>query len=358
MKNRIGIVTFHDHENYGAALQAFGLCKALETLGAEVCFVCDKRARTAAADRETVGPQPDLKYDKVAVVAKKMMQRYMDMRKKEFQRFVANHLPQVDLTEGADLNQEFSCFVAGSDQIWNYEITGADPFWFLDFAKPQKRISYAASFGMEELPEKTRDWYYEQLKSFAEISVREASGAGIIQELLGREAQICPDPTLLLTAQEWEKLVHDSKEAVVLYMTEFDTELYKIAQERAKTLGCQLVCISSMLSIQGLSSQAGGCGPQEWLSCFYHAKEIYTNSFHGTVFAVLFHKDLYIKPLQKLAKRNDRIQNLLDNLGAVWKEDPQTKISQISFSRNWDAVDDKISEMRKVGMDYLKRVLP
>ncbi|MBE5867565.1 MAG: polysaccharide pyruvyl transferase family protein [Lachnospiraceae bacterium] len=356
MKNRVGIVTFHNHENYGAALQAFGLCRALETLGAEVCFVRDKRAKAAVAEQEA-GVSPDLKYDKVAVVAKKMMQRYMDLRKKEFQRFVENYLPEADLTEERDLNQEFSCFVAGSDQVWNFEITGADPFWFLDFAEPQKRISYAASFGMEELPEKTREWYYEQLKDFAQISVREASGAGIIQELLGREAQICPDPTLLLTAKEWAELVHDSKEAVVLYMTEFDSQLYKIAQERAKALGCQLVCISSMLSIQGLSSQAGGCGPQEWLSCFYHAKEVYTNSFHGTVFAVLFHKDLYIKPLQKLAKRNNRIQNLLDTLGAVWKEDSQTKIFQISFLQNWDVVDEKISELRKVGMNYLKKVL-
>ncbi len=181
--------------------------------------------------------------------------------------------------------------------------------------------------------------------------------ARIIRDLLGREARQCPDPTLLLTGEQWRGMVSKASESVVVYMTEFDKVLYEVGKQRAEALGIPLVCISTMISTQGMISCAGGCGPAEWLSCIDHAREVYTNSFHGVVFSTLFHKELFVKPLQRLAKRNSRLDSFLNGLDAIRESDPNSAISHVIFKNGWADADTRAAVLRAEGMDYLRSVL-
>lgn len=357
MNGNVGIVTFHNHPNYGAVLQAYALKSVLEEQGWTVSFICDRR-KPEQEPQASVPPAGETEQEKRARRTRelllKMSRKPIEDQKRIFTEFAARHFNETELTAGGDLNGEFAFFVAGSDQVWNSEITNPDPFWFLDFAAPEKRFSYAASFGMDALPESWKDWYRKQLKGFARISVREQSGQRIVEELTAAAAQVCPDPVFLPETQLWDALGADCPKAVVAYMIEFDEHLYRAAQKRAEELGLPLIYITNV-NITPNSLKRTFCTPEEWVGYFRQAQEVYTNSFHGLSFSCLFHKPVCYRGLQRLAKRNNRIENLLQTLGA--EKNPCAHVEggfTLTFPAGWDGVDAGIAQLRQTGRAYLR----
>lgn len=365
MSHKVGIVTFHNHSNYGAALQAYGLKHVLEEMGVEVYFVCDDRKKGKEPQNkdeqkpieEMVASAEDKRVRRIMDATRRLSDKTKKIQKQLFSDFAFRYFKQINLSEVREKENEFAFFLAGSDQIWNFEITGVDSFWFLDFAPKEKCFSYAASFGMTTLPEKGKLWYRKQLQHIEEISVREESGVQIVDELLGREAVVCPDPVFLPEVSDWEKLKKECQESVVVYMTEFDAGLYNEAQKQAKKMGLPFVYIGyANLGVTGFSLVH--CDPQEWLGYLYHARVVYTNSFHGCAFSLLFHKKLFYKPLVMLAKRNERVKSLFQKLciePVACRERPD--IFEISFESSWESTDIKIEEMRECGRKYLRNTV-
>lgn len=360
MKPTVGIVTYHDHPNYGAVLQAYALKSVLEEQGAQVRFVCDRRTAAPAAQEGSAPPSNETEQEKRARKARelmaKMAEKQLAPQKRIFKDFAARRFCEAELTADTDLNREFSFFVAGSDQVWNYEINGMNPFWFLDFAAPDKRYSYAASFGMDALPENRKDWYRAQLNRFAAISVREGSGVSIVEELTGRKAAVCPDPVFLPERALWQSLMEPCPRAVVAYMIEFDEHLYRAAQKHALREGLPLIYITN-LNVTPNSLQRTFCTPEQWLGYFHSAEGVYTNSFHGLSFSCLFHRPVVYRGLQRLAKRNNRIENLLGALNARRQgvEDIPEGFA-LSFPEGWDGVDAKIAALRSAGRTWLNSI--
>lgn len=373
MKRKVGIVTFHNHINYGAALQAYGLKYTLEKMGLEPYFICDKRkgnklsgcqteeapgkdaAAAAEGKQESIAATEPAKSGVDALRSRSL--QFQEMQKGLFRAFAAQNFRETDLTKESDLNEEFDFFVAGSDQIWNCEVTGVEPFWFLDFARKEKRFSYAASFGMDALPERGKMWYKERLRNFSAISVREKSGRGIVRELLDKEAVVCPDPVFLPEIEDWKALMKPCEEAVVVYMTEFDMGLYRAAQKHADNLKIPFVYIGyTNFCIPGFKLTV--CDPAEWLGYLFHAKVIFTNSFHGTVFGAFFHKRLYFKPLIQLAKRNNRVNNLMESLHAEQRPcGDMPNIYEVVFPEGWERTDERVAGLRDMGKAYLSAVV-
>ena len=141
---RAGLVTFFDHPNYGAVLQAYGMKYALEKLGCSVTFIKNTGNQNGAA----------LEKDRRLWVLEALRRRQDTLRRlrKPFDDFSGKYFRTEELDGRHDVNFGYDFFIVGSDQVWNMEITGFDPFWFLDFAPPEKRFSYAASFGTDCLP--------------------------------------------------------------------------------------------------------------------------------------------------------------------------------------------------------------
>ena len=343
---RAGVVTFFDHPNYGAVLQAYGMKYALEKLGCSVTFIRNARE-----------PNPAPEIDRRLLVLEALRRRRDALRplRKPFADFAEKYFRTEKLDGQHDVSAGYDFFIVGSDQVWNLEITGYDPFWFLDFAPPEKRFSYAASFGTDRLQENSLPWYRERLSGFANLSVREASGQEIIRELTGTEAILCPDPALLPERGVWEKLMVPGEEAVVLYTAEFDAELYQDAKADAAARGLPLAVFGA--NQPPSAGETAVPSPEAWLGSIANAAAVYTNSFHALIFSHIFHKELRIRPLARMKNRNSRLFSFIASMEETLTEEgsrPGLYLLKDSGSRK--KADARLEALRHSGYACLRKI--
>lgn len=336
---KTGILTFHDADNYGALLQAYALQQTLKKLGMDNELI--DIARDAKPDTKIPEKGP------MAVFMKRVTE-VGEKRKKLFQAFREEYLdvsPKYEKSEVSRLNEEYSLFFAGSDQIWNFKIPDVDPRYFLPFASDDKKYSYAASFGAKEIPEKVRSWCGEQLKTFRKLSVREESGNQIIQTLTGREAQVHADPTLLLERADWEQISKEKESNYVfLFLLVYDEEAVNKAKEIAKERNLELKTVTAAFIPQLGMNAWCEVGVPEWITWIRNAQYVVTNSFHGTVFSILFEKEFEAVPLKgELSARNGRIEELLRKTG-------------LTEGRDFEKAKAVIAGMRREALDYLTEI--
>ena len=189
----------------------------------------------------------------------------------------------VDFTRVAD---EYDYFVTGSDQVWNPHYADLEKL-FIKFAPSEKRIAYAASISCPEIPQAKQQTFIDGVNGMKEISVREQAGADLIQQLTSRRVQVVADPTMLVAAKDWRSIARKPswlKGDEQLLVTYFlgkrpDSVIEGIAREN----GLQIV---NMLDERVFEHYA--IAPEEWLWLIDHARFMYTDSFHGTVFSILF----------------------------------------------------------------------
>ena len=196
---KVGIVTFHQALSYGAKLQAYALQKFLEYNGVEndiIDYTCHFMY-TRLIRPIRVGNKHKLKSCVRSLIT--MRQTGIDRKKSvEFRNKYMKLSRPFDADNIKEASDEYSAFIAGSDQVWSPTCVGFDPVYFLNFAKPEQKYSYAASIAVKELPADKKDDYKRLLSDYQAFSVREESAAAIISELLGRESEVNIDPTLLL----------------------------------------------------------------------------------------------------------------------------------------------------------------
>lgn len=341
---KIGILTFHEADSYGAVLQAYALQQTLLKLGADSEFV---HIKTQNAPEKAPAPS-----GAAAIFARKI-QAESEKRAALFTQFRQEHLKISDAySPSDDIDKDFDRFIAGSDQIWNFRIPGADARYFLPFAKPEKRYSYAASFGASDLPEKAVPWVSEQLLKFKGISVREESGKKIVSELIGAEADVNLDPTLLPERKDWEALTEDysGEPYVLLFLLKYDEELVARAKKEAEASGLSLKVVTAAFMPQMGIDSWNKTGVTDWLSAIKNAEAVFTNSFHGMVFSMIFSRRFHIHRLTgELSSRNGRLEELLSFLEL---SDALEGVVLPDYERVW-----KLLESRKeASFSYLRRI--
>ena len=343
---KAGILTFHEADNYGAVLQAYALQQTLGKLGADSEFVTS----------DAVPKAPETASGPAAIFMKKI-QAEGAKRSALFEAFRNNSLrcaPRVPKAELKSCNEMFDAFIAGSDQIWNFRIPGADERYFLPFADEGKRYSYAASFGAEEMPAQAKNWCAAQLSKFTEISVREESGRAIVQTLTGRDACVCLDPTLLLEPSEWRAMATpaQSGEYVLLFLLRYDEELVRAAKEEAQNRGVELRTVTASFLPQFGFANWSGTGPSEWVGLFAGASCVFTNSFHGTVFSLMFERPLRVAKMSgELASRNGRIEELLARAGLA------EALTGKPASLPAGEFAERIAEAKEASLQYLRKII-
>lgn len=307
---KAGILTFHQADNYGAVLQAYALQTTLSRLGVESEFV--------AFDGD--GQRPGAPPAQSPPFAKKLWAE-QGKRAALFDRFRKTRLvcaESISKERAGELDGQYDVFIAGSDQVWNFQVPGADGRYFLPFAAPGKRVSYAASFGMDVIPEDRRDWYAQRLNGFRTISVREKRGQELVRELTGRDCAVCLDPVLLLSREDWQELAPPAGGVpyVFLHMVQFDKALLERAKAFAAKQGLEL-----RIATAGYVPQCGfpawsETGVEQWVGLIQNAAYVFTNSFHAVAFSLLFGSPVSAAPLQeKLSGRNGRVAELLECAG-------------------------------------------
>lgn len=342
---KIGILTFHEADSYGAVLQAYALQQTLSKLGADSEFVRVRMPQSIAPAQGITG---------AAAAFARRMQAEGKKREALFSDFRQKYMRISDPYEPTDnIDGNYDCFVAGSDQIWNLRIPGVDARYFLPFARPGKRYSYAASFGADEIPEKAKAWTAGQLSQFQGISVREESGCQIVKDLTGREAEVCLDPTLLPDRADWEALapLEDTQPYVLLFLLKYDEGLVEKAKAEADRRGVPLRTVTAAFMPQMGMSAWNTTGVTGWLCAIRNARCVFTNSFHGMVFSMIFGRGFHVQRLTgELSTRNGRLEELLSFLGL---DDALEGIAEPDYEKVWKLLEPR----RTASLEYLRRII-
>lgn len=370
---RIAIITFHRAYNYGAVLQCYALYHSLKALGHE-CHVLDYWPKYFY-NQYYVHGDFSLTHPPVKTWINHLrIKKVLDKRNKGFEKFLENYLElsPVDIENGRISleNNTFDLYITGSDQVWNDRCARFDRNYFLDFpcAKDSKRASYAASFGLKKIPENLKEEYQSRLNGFMAYSVRENDGKDILEDLLGVTASVNCDPTLLLSQHDWNNVsstdVDPSTPFVLVYYVTKTNELQKRAYSYAKKHGYKLVILPCNMSIDVLTGKIDKAfdaelhlndSPLEFLNLFKNASYVFTNSFHGTVFSLLYHKQFCLQIKLEGNKRNNRALNLLRQVGLI-----SSNFSDDAFNTDmdteWNLVDRNIETMRREGLNYLSSI--
>lgn len=190
---KVGILTFHDAHNYGAVLQAYALKKYIKTLGYD--------AKIINYHHETI---PD-----------GFPREGYEVRWDKFNKFIKEltDFEEKVCTSEEELEKlDIDFWICGSDQIWNTEITrGFNKGFFLDFETQGKKISYAVSMGIPELPEKHEEDFKNSINKLDHISVREETLKGYAEKFTKKQVIKTLDPTLLLESKDYDDLILDNK---------------------------------------------------------------------------------------------------------------------------------------------------
>ena len=359
---KLGILTFHSVSNYGAVLQAYALSKTILDKGYN-CEIIDYQNNEIKKEYKIFSKNKiNLKHPKL-MINNILMIPHIKQRNKIFSQFRKNYL-HISEKQYNELTfpdkDEYEAIIAGSDQIWNFRCNGNDTHYLLDFVdkKECKCYSYAASLGAKTLSEEEKKVYKNLLEDFEEISVREHSSALMLEEILHKKIRTSVDPTLLLTKNDWAKLKTDTLEknyVLVFLMSHSDkilSDAYRFAQKRKK----KLIYINMYKAHQPKEyNSVYSATPKEWLGLIANADYIITNSFHGTVFSIIFERQFTVLPINDKGK-NERLIQLLEITGLQQK----LQNYSIDFKEediNYIEVNEKIKEERKKDLLYLDSIL-
>lgn len=321
-------ITLHAINNYGSVLQTYATEAIFKKLGCEVETIdyIRKTARLNSSSEilkaKNLSPKLKLKTWIYHLFFKnrsgERTAKFMEFRKK-----------YLNLTDKYYSNEELKnnppfadVYCTGSDQTWNTVCQGGVPMaFFLDFVPSNKiKISYAASFGLNKIPDNDKTEVKKLLSSYSYISVREQSGVDILKEL-GLKSTLVLDPTLTLNVSDWNEIAEPrlfEEEYIFAYQLNRNPLFNKYINTFAKKRGLKLVLVRSR---KERVSRNGVCitdaSPQEWLSLVKNAKYVITDSFHCTAFCILFHRQfIVIMPPQYSVRISDFLKgvNLSDRI--------------------------------------------
>ena len=373
LKNVDGaIVTLTGYYNYGNVLQRYALQKFLSNSGYNFISYVDDFSSAAAM----------YKTDNIIKIKTpiRLIKRFMNYQKpywyipthgdlhpeaKRMQNIIEFVNSNINIKKFSP-SDEYRNYIVGSDQVWRDWWDGGESwkYYFLDFLKNDdiNRISYAASFGKSDIREVFKDkdikFVEEKLQKFKHISVREKSGANIIQNMKNvKEAKVVVDPTLLLSAESYSELINKTDEkykkihpifCYILGETDEITKLIEDIQDVKKQP------ITKVRSHEG--SEEDVLPPVEfWLKGFRDADLVITNSFHGMVFSVLNNTDFIV-----VGNENGglaRMLDFLDRFSIRGRYIDESKISSFDIKSlepiDWSKVNKKLHNNRKNSAEWL-----
>lgn len=357
-KNKVGIVTIHDADNYGSALQAYATQKIISNLGYNAIIVdhiCKKISKEYGLKR--IFAQKNIKSIIETIV--RIITIYPSRIK--FKKFREEFFNEQDEESVIKNQNEFTKFLVGSDQVWNYKITDFDKAYFLDFVNDNhKKISYASSFGITEIPEDKKEDYKNLLKEFEHIAVREEQAIKIVKNLTGRDVETVLDPTLLINKEEWKEIVKTKKHEknyILCYQIAYSQSLVDFAQELAKKTNKKIISIQGSMRHRFNAKYIWDAGPVEYINLFLNADYIITNSFHGTAFSINFNKNFFTELLPSFEKTSSRLESILDLFELRSRQIINGKNDNMLKDINYEKQNEILIKNRKQSIEILKTFL-
>lgn len=363
---KVGVITFHSAHNFGASLQTWALQKVLKKQSHDASVI---HYHPSVID-DLYDPIKETEPRKIKKAVRKLKRSALGrdklLRYEKYNRFIAENFNLAgDCQTYEELeNTEFGldAYITGSDQVWNDDhIGGYNPAYFLEFApKNALKISYAASIGKNYIPLKHHNNIKCALESFDAISVREVTAKGAVEELTVKPVNVVLDPTLLLEKEDYDEIKefpNPNEKYILVYMMEFNKDVVSFANKISRAVGLPIIQRRPYKYFENEIKSCYTCTPGEFLGLVENAEYVITNSFHGTVFSLI-----YQKPFVSLlhSGTGSRTIDLLKTVG----EDSHLLYSIKDFNdfRQFEIADtskleNRLAELRTESLQFLNNAL-
>ena len=383
---KIGLAIVYDYPDYGSMLQALATQITLSKMG------YDSEAINTDALKNSI-KRRKYKYftenifditiinEKSKIISKKLKQKLnknfaqkQAFRNAAFKKFkeekFIESIPYKSWEQLTKACNDYIAVLVGSDQLWLPSNVAADYYTLSFVPSTIKKISYATSFGIGSIPEKYKKTYKKYLSRFEYLSAREISGQTIINKMTSRNVPLVCDPTLLLDEKQWNVVATSRRlieeKYVFCYFMGDNPEQRDWARKLADKHNCKIVALLHL--DQFIASDENyvdyapyNISPADFISLVKNAEYVCTDSFHGTVFSIIYSKDFFtFKRFNKKASlsTNTRIFSLLDRLKLserlfTAKENIDTDLT----IKNYQEIQKGVSEFREKSIEYLKMAI-
>lgn len=361
---RIGLITWHYYNNFGSRLQAFALLRVVSNLGYNARFI---NYRNAAIEllptykRVLISVLLHLPYSICKIINNRI--DYTSLR------FEKDFLTQSKLfADKMSLKKEASGYdsiICGSDQIWAPNVY--NPIYMLDFVPNEvNKISYAASIGLDSIPVDMVENYKKYIGRINHVSVREDKGKEILKKQCGIDATVVLDPTLMLPKPEWDKIKKLSKvkeKYIFCYFLKKDHQYKDLVKDFAKNKGYAIYGVSdnsddaSWMHLYDFRS----VGPCEFIGLIEGSEGIFTDSYHGTIFSMIYHKPFTLferfNSSDKICQ-NSRIEQLKKYFGIDENVVRVDSLNTVKLNPvDYEAFEKSLALLREHSMSFLKNAL-
>ena len=378
-KIKCGILTINTSlMNYGNRLQNYALQRVLERQECEVATVnyTPTYPESSYRDLRIAAAQTALRAKKhrwkkvvnlaIRGVLRRRNRKAQKEKREKYNAFIRDYIKWTSEeytldSELAPLGEKFDFMIAGSDQIWNPYWEGTQPIYFMQFVPENKRIAYAASFGVSSIPDQIKSMYGDYLKSIPRISCRENTGCDLVEELTQKKAIQVLDPVFLLEQNDWQKIEEkpdavstDKPYILVYFLGDIEKETAKKIKRLQKKNGCRLIYLDR-------NDKLNSCfaSPTEFLYLIHHAAIVCTDSFHGCAFSIAFNRPFvcFQRTLNNGAAQDmsSRLTSLFDLLQCN-RYDTALSFSEMA-KMDYDEINSILQKEKKKSLEFLMDAL-
>lgn len=359
----IGILTTWNVPNYGAFLQAYALQKVISSLDDN--YNVKQIAYLEPEHFRVYYKLNNLRYRFSYCDPRtyfNILRRFFSGKTRELKPFLSyfkEFIPCTEpLTKKTIKEKHFDTIVLGSDIIWDYSIgfVNHDEFVFGNHLNADKLISYAPSFGTIKQSIKCPQYVIDGLNRMSAISVRDENSRKLVKQYVGKDSLVVCDPTILWDFQNDNKIPILKKEKyIIVYGSTFTDELIKGCVKYAKMNNLKLICLDSLDDTFYWCDEnikQNNLNPFQWLSYFKYAEVIFTCTYHGLLFSLIFNKRTVFSPTQFILDKASSFIDYLDLKDVLVNFTDFTK--KADWEWNYTKINEKLNSLRRTSLEYLK----
>ena len=352
MVKKLGIITIIDNDNYGNRLQNYAVQVTLKKLGID---------NYTLLNTVTFNSRKRFFLKKIRYFGQDIYNTYSDNvnRKKAFQEF--NSLINFDKKKYTIFSKfDYEWLLTGSDQVWNPYLGRLNDMDLLDI-KNVNKIAFSASMGVSNISNNIdKNKIVNCLNDFKGISVRETSGKKILMSLgVKKEIEVFVDPTLLLSSEDWDvvskkpSMLNSKKYILNYFLGDLSISRTKEIEKIAKENDCDII------NILDKNSPYYECGPSEFLYLEKHAFLICTDSFHSSVFAIIYNRPFIIfdREEQNLVSMNSRLDTLISKLQLKDRKYNGKEITYENINHDYSNAYKQLNNEKQNALDFIKKTI-
>ncbi len=361
-KKKVGLLTWHYYDNVGSNLQAYALFRTIINKGFDCKFIDYRKKEFDDAFVKKIIKDFFIFLNKIGII--KDTSKYA-FKSKQFQKKYFVTTRKCNKDNITQVSKEFDILLCGSDQIWAPSVF--DETYLFAFANNANKNSYAASLGLNSIPVELQPKYKKFLSDFNKISVREQQGQKLLSQI-GIKSQVVLDPTFLLEKNQWvkisnNKVVDKQKKYIFCYLLGKNKKQLEYIKNYQNKTKLELIIYSPTndISEYRFKNVIKRIGPEEFVSYVSNSEHIFTDSYHGCIFSIIFEKKFHIflrfDDKNDKNSQNSRIYNLVNILNienALITDYDKPNLHEIE---DYERINSILNKNKKNSFDYLSSIL-